>query len=502
VKAVRGLDAVMVLTLVAFVALLLHPVPFVPDAARDWGLGTMVYLLPAVSLLRRGDECPEERRWTLPLALGMVSFLLANVYYRAGRATGVASFPSLADLGYLAIHPLFLAAVMAALRPHLQRVRLIVALDGITGATAGAAVATWVIAPLFERVWDGSPSAAISLAYPLCDVVLVAASLGALGLVGARAGRHFALWALGMLVFGAADTVYAYRVAFGTFELGTWVEGVWALGLVMMALGATTLRSGGSEVLPGARSLAIVTAAAACSIVVLAAAPDWGSNPLPSVLALLTLVGCGVRFTLAFLQLRELAAVREQAMTDELTGVANRRALYGELDELFRADADGGPRWAIGNGFALALIDLNHFKEVNDSFGHAAGDELLRAVVARFATALEMLQTPDLLARLGGDEFAVVLHEAGSRNASLACASALQESLEEPVALSDVVLHVQASIGVATAPLHAQNRGDMLFAADAAMYAAKRAGKDRVVRFTPGLPLQAGAREARGVLTS
>ena len=128
-------------------------------------------------------------------------------------------------------------------------------------------------------------------------------------------------------------------------------------------------------------------------------------------------------------------------------------------------------------GFALALIDLDHFKKVNDSFGHATGDELLQAVVRRFADALHQLQTPHLLARLGGDEFAVVLHEADSFNAAMACGSALEESLAAPIELRDVVLHVQASIGVATAPLHGTNRGDILFAADAAMYAAKTSGQ-------------------------
>jgi len=181
-----------------------------------------------------------------------------------------------------------------------------------------------------------------------------------------------------------------------------------------------------------------------------------------------------VRFLLAFLQLRELAAVRELALTDELTGAPNRRALYAALDKVFVREEQRGTD---AKGFALALIDLDHFKEVNDSFGHAVGDELLQAVVTRFDGALRALQTPHLLARLGGDEFAVVLHEAGSHNAAMACGSALQESLVEPIVLRDVVLHAQASIGVATAPLHATNRGDMLFAADAAMYAAKTSGE-------------------------
>ena len=123
--------------------------------------------------------------------------------------------------------------------------------------------------------------------------------------------------------------------------------------------------------MPGARSLIVVAVAAVSTVVVLAAAPPWQQNPLPTVLALLTLATCAVRLVLAFLQLRELAAVRELALTDELTGAANRRALYAALDALLRPRTATGPTPAAG--FALALIDLDHFKEVNDSFGHADG---------------------------------------------------------------------------------------------------------------------------------
>ena len=191
------------------------------------------------------------------------------------------------------------------------------------------------------------------------------------------------------------------------------------------------------------------------------------------MLALLTLTTCAVRLLLAFFQLRELAAVRALALTDELTGAPNRRALYVALDRVCAETAAGRAR----TGFSLALIDLDHFKEVNDSFGHATGDELLQAVVERYTAALVQLQTPHLLARLGGDEFAVILYEADSHNAAMACGSALEESLAEPIELRDVVLHAQASIGIATSPEHGETRGDMLFAADAAMYSAKSSGR-------------------------
>jgi diguanylate cyclase (GGDEF)-like protein len=194
------------------------------------------------------------------------------------------------------------------------------------------------------------------------------------------------------------------------------------------------------------------------------------------VLALMALAVGGTRFALAFLQLRELAVVRQQALTDDLTGAGNRRALDGCLDELLQRTRNGGTTQR--RPFALALIDLDHFKEVNDSYGHAAGDELLRAVVARLEQALDQLEMPYLLARLGGDEFAVVLPDAESEVDAKIHGDALQQALREPVVLDEGVLHVQASIGFALAPLHAWTRADLLFAADAAMYAAKTTGEE------------------------
>ena len=448
---------------------------------RDSFLGNLVFGLAAAILFRRAYANTTERSWAIPLGLAICSYMAgANTYLLIHAINGEVSPPSWADLGYLAVYPFMLAGILLALREHLRGVRLIVALDGITGSLAGAAVATAAIAPLISRVWNGSPTALVSIAYPLGDVVLVAASLGALGIVGVHNGRHFALWAFGMLVFGVGDIVYAYRLAFDQYQVGTWLDALWAIGLAMVAMGAVTRKESRPRGVPGARSLVVVTVGSVLAVIVLAIAPSWGSNPVPSILALLTLVGGGVRFALAFLQLRELAIVREQAMTDELTGAANRRALYNQLDDLFRpvvVDIRGEQETLPPPSFTLALIDLDHFKEVNDSFGHAAGDELLQTVVTRFGQALDELQTPHLLARLGGDEFAVILHAAATRKAAMIVGAALLESLAEPVVLADAVLHAQASIGLAIAPMHGENRGDILFAADAAMYSSKTSGQ-------------------------
>ena len=440
---------------------------------RDVVFGNVLPLLLVVVLVRRASAHPEERSWTLCLAVGSTWYLLGNLYYSCWALRHPVGFPSPADVGYLGMYPCLLTALLLALRHQLRGVRLIVALDGMCGMLAGGAVATWATAPLVDRIWDGSGDTALVLAYPLGAGLVVAAALGVLGIVGAGNGRHFLPWVLGMVLLGSADIVHSYLASATGYHIGGPLEGVRAVGVTLVCLGATQARNSHAHALPTTRSLAVVASASVTAIVVLAGAPAWSTNPLPSVLSLATLVLCAVRLFRAFIQLRELAAIRQQALTDELTGAANRRALYAELDRLLPAQGmeETCP------SFGLALIDLDHFKEVNDSYGHAAGDELLRVVVDRFAEALVELQTPHLLARLGGDEFAVIFADAGTRNAVMACGSALQESLLEPVEIEDVVLHAQASIGVAVAPDHGRNRGDMLFAADAAMYESKTSGE-------------------------
>ena len=478
-RAPRWWYTTMVVLVVAYGGLLSCPASTAPGWLRDGVLGSLALLVPVVVLVRAGSAHPERRPWTLPLAVAVCLYLAGHLFTTFSATLGsTATFPSSADVGYLGTYPFLLAALLLALREDLRGARLIVALDGLSGMLAGGAVTCFAIAPLVARAWDGSLSAATTLAYPVCAVVVIAASLGALCLVGLRRGRGFLLWTAGLVVFGSGDIFYAYRRAFGDYEPGRWPDDLWAIGIVMLAVGAAELRPvPRTRSVPGARSLVVVTGSSVCTVVVLAAAPAWSDNSLPTVLCLLTLAVCAVRLMLAFLQLRELAAVREQALTDELTGAANRRALYAALDRRFATpdelEHDGPVDELLGHGFSLALIDLDHFKEVNDSFGHAAGDDLLREVVRRFAAALDQLQTPHLLARLGGDEFAVLLHEVGAREAAMACGTALYESLEEPVLLDEVVLHVRASIGIAVAPEHAECRGDMLFAADAAMYDAK-----------------------------
>jgi diguanylate cyclase (GGDEF)-like protein/PAS domain S-box-containing protein len=157
-------------------------------------------------------------------------------------------------------------------------------------------------------------------------------------------------------------------------------------------------------------------------------------------------------------------ALEHQALHDALTGLPNRVLARDRLDQAILLARRQQTR------VALLIIDLDHFKEVNDTFGHQAGDQLLRQVGERF---IAELRETDTVARLGGDEFAIVLLAADAAAASL-IATKLLAALERPFVVEGQALDVGASIGIAVYPDHSDTADSMLRRADIAMYVAKR----------------------------
>jgi diguanylate cyclase (GGDEF)-like protein len=158
-----------------------------------------------------------------------------------------------------------------------------------------------------------------------------------------------------------------------------------------------------------------------------------------------------------------------------LTGVANHRELEAYLDrELLRARKAGEP-------FALMICDLDHFKEINDTVGHPAGDAVLRHLTRRIL--VPAVRPRDLVARYGGDEFVLVLRGADSR-AALAVAERIRKTVETQAVILDgrAVSNLSVSLGIAIFPRDGETREALVQAADQALYVAKRTGRNRVVR--------------------
>jgi diguanylate cyclase (GGDEF)-like protein len=168
--------------------------------------------------------------------------------------------------------------------------------------------------------------------------------------------------------------------------------------------------------------------------------------------------------------------LRHMATHDALTALPNRSLLD---DRLNQAIAHAG---STGERFALAVLDLDRFKLINDSFGHRAGDELLREVARRLTSTLRSVDT---LARPGGDEFIMIIRELGAPEEAKRLAHKILEVLQQPIRLGEIDVHPSASIGIAFFPWHGSTVEELFARADTAMYVAKQRGRKNVKCFAP-----------------
>jgi diguanylate cyclase (GGDEF)-like protein len=190
-------------------------------------------------------------------------------------------------------------------------------------------------------------------------------------------------------------------------------------------------------------------------------------NSLALGFVIVTLIGAAGRTRIAFRDLRSLAEARHQAGTDDLTELPNRRLFRRRVTDAVRAvtTADAS--------LAVAIIDLDNFKELNDTLGHQAGDGLLCSVGPRIRLAL---RSTDTVARLGGDEFAVLLDPAPDTVGIVKVAEKILHALREPFDIQGISLRLTASIGIAEFPGDATDYDELIQHADIAMYQAKVAG--------------------------
>ncbi len=180
---------------------------------------------------------------------------------------------------------------------------------------------------------------------------------------------------------------------------------------------------------------------------------------------------------LAMERQRQERSLRYRACYDPLTGVLNQSEVRTQLGK------------AIGNALraqrlgAVMVIDLDNFKSINDTYGHAAGDAVLRAVAKRLAASVRV---GDSVGRMGGDEFVVVLEGVGTREHAAAAARKTSDAVRFALNVDRAVVAVSASIGIALFPTQASDAHNLLKLADQAMYAAKRMGKGRYCFFSEG----------------
>ncbi|HEY5181755.1 MAG TPA: diguanylate cyclase, partial [Dermatophilaceae bacterium] len=410
------------------------------------------------------------------LAGGMAFYAVGMALYSWDKhANPIPRFPSLADVAYLVAYLLFAGALVMFARSRGRERRPTALLDSAI-VTLGVGLLSWVF--LIQSIWaaDGQPtlSRLVAIAYPLGNVLLFGALVRLANAPGPgrTVSRLLAASAGAMLVVVSLVQAVA-RVPILDNHSSTF-NPVTVLFFVLP--GALCLH-------PSTRVLSSPAAAAEDTmrvgrIVLLVAATMTGPAILVGEriagvpLDVWTVVVASALMMLLILvrMIRMVRQLQEQAEwlvqladTDSLTGLPNRRALTAEV--LARLADQRRHR-------ALLLLDLDKFKEVNDSLGHHVGDQLLVQVGTRLS---EHLRTGDLLARLGGDEFAVLLDDVDHDEAT-GVAVKLRAALAESFTLDGAALHSSVSVGISLFPDDGPDLSTLLRKADIAMYQAKTSG--------------------------
>jgi len=398
------------------------------------------------------------------VAMALSAFAAGSTVYVSSLAGATSlPFPSSADIGYLIFYPLVLSGLFVYLLPLRQRFARSVLLDAVVGSLGAASVLVVLLSQLLSAA-NGFPSFAtsVAIAYPLLDLVVLAVTAGMAAVPGLATARSGMILMLGLMVFAAADVAYAFRLENDTYSLGTPLDAGWTAGMGLIAAWANGFQGATAEgASEGAWTPAVPMVATAAGLGVLIVGTGTPVPELAVGLAAATLVSAGIRTQLAFRQLVTLAEVRRQSRTDELTGLPNRRALYGDAPGVLEAQ-QGAP-------CAFLLLDADRFKEINDSLGHDVGDRLLIQVSERLRRCL---RPGDLIARLGGDEFAILLLDTG-RDEAVRTADRLRAALSEPLTLKGIAVQVGISVGIALFPEQGEDLKTLLRKADTAMYRAK-----------------------------
>lgn len=383
--------------------------------------------------------------------------------------------PSLADAFYLSFFPLAYVAVVLFMRGEVRRINSPSWLDSaVAGLGAASVCAAFAFRSVVSATGGSGLAVATNLAYPVGDLLLLILVVGSAAMLSGRKKTPWVLLASGMALNVVGDTFNLLGSTSGATHVGAVVNGVaWPVSIVVMSM-AMWVPSGHANPfsLPKPPGFLLPGLAAVAGLVVLlvGALGDNNVNTVSVALASATLAAVGVRLAMSVRSLRSLTHRHEHhSLTDYLTGLGNRRYLFHILNAFF-AERDES---SVGGRLAFLFIDLNRFKEINDSFGHRAGDDVLRHMGERLSGAL---RPTDALVRLGGDEFAAVLLEADAECAE-AIAGRLSSSLKDSFALDTVSVKVDASIGIALAPEHAGDAQTLLSCADLAMYRAKSNGE-------------------------
>ena len=424
---------------------------------NDW-VYNLLMLSAAAACLARGILVSKERAAWLILGAGALAWSAGDAYYTLFLAQlENPPSPSVSDVLFLSFYPACYLGLALLVRSRIRQFHTSLWLDAVIAALAVSTVGAAVLYhPVSQTLGGNTLTTAVTLAYPLGDVLLLALVVGVFALTGWRPGRTWALVGAGLALGALGDGLYLFLAGNGTYTEGTILDTVWPASVLLLAYGAWQPGRAAEVRLEGMRILALPIAFSMVAVAMRVYAKFVPLNDVALALATATLLALIARMGVT---LREnvsmLVKSREEALTDPLTGLGNRRRLMADLESELELATSSAPRM-------LMLFDLDGFKSYNDAYGHPAGDSLL----ARLGSNLGAMIAPHGRAyRLGGDEFCAVVSTDGADAVLAAATTALTES--------GPGFDVTTSYGTVALPNEADSATLALQIADQRMYACK-----------------------------
>jgi len=430
-------------------------------------------LVASLLCITKGLERRPGRAVPLILGFSLLSWTIGDFFLTVESLGGnTPPTPSAADAFYLLFYPLAYVATVMLMQRGLGRLSRPNWLDGVVaGAGAAALCAAFAFHSIMHLTGGSDLATATNMAYPVGDLLMLLLVIGGTVLLSDRRTSQWYLLATGLVFIVIGDTFNLFSSSsidarFNNF--GSDFNSIaWPIAILLMSMSVwmpTKFQDPLRE--QKASGFLLPGLASAVGLFILVAGTLEGISRVALWLAVFTLITVGVRLAISARSLRILTEERHrQAHTDELTSLGNRRQLFHILD-VFCAEQALLP---VPREMAFLFVDLNHFKEINDSFGHPAGDELLRQLGPRLTRAVGASGS---VVRLGGDELAVVLMDADA-NEAVKVADRIMAEIAQPFVLHKINASVGASIGIALVPSNASDGPGLLWCADVAMYRAK-----------------------------